>query len=172
MTDFPQADLPPAPYQPPPGSVGYIDYELAETLAQLQLTIEEMAHCLKISRQHFYNLIKKDERLVHAIERGRAIGVANSAKTLVRSAHTKDWKAAEAYLRRFGGLWKDKPAVAVAVAVNNNTEVQSLALNGPTLDQDAMARAARAYLQTRGEVVVVVETETKAETDEVENIQL
>ena len=54
-----------------------IDYDLAERLARIHCTNEEIASCLGISKSYWYDLIKRDAKLSDTIEKARDEGRAS-----------------------------------------------------------------------------------------------
>lgn len=54
-----------------------IDYDLAERLARIHCTNEEIASCLGIGKSYWYDLIKRDAKLSDTIEKARDEGRAS-----------------------------------------------------------------------------------------------
>jgi len=54
-----------------------IDYEMAERLARIHCTNEEIASCLGVNRSYWYKLLKRDAKLSDVLEKARDEGRAS-----------------------------------------------------------------------------------------------
>jgi len=124
-----------------------IDVKEAERLAGLGLNVNEMAACLGISADTFYERQKKYSEFSEAICRGRAMRVAAMAEVIVSIAQDKNeesgvrLRAAEMYLKRHGQGWRES-GLPDTGPVGESTKT--------VFTEEQMLRAAKAYIQLRG----------------------
>ena len=146
--------------------------EQVELFASRQLSIREIAHKIGIKPTLLEKHWETRKEVRNAIERGRAESTLVCADVVVRAARplskreleklkaegkepleitSQNLKAALEYLNRFGENWKPQPQAHTVVQQHSGT-VQVNTAAADALPEDVKARAAWAFLKTRGQL--------------------
>lgn len=149
------------------------DLGRVEMLASRQLSIKEIAINVGIKPELLHKHYETKKEVKEAIERGRARSTAMCADVIMQAAkpYTKKqleelrksnpefevpmisaqhFKASLEYLNRFSDMWRSQPAAQTIVQTSGSGEVTVNSNQQPQLSDDASARAAWAFLQTKG----------------------